>query len=196
MKTISRRLLLLTSVCCLTAGSVLAGTPTYTFDCRDMPVRDALELIGKLEGRPYRMAPALVGAPTIQGKNRSLKQLMDTLTKALPVRSTWKIDEKGALFVECSGGIQNLDPMPRYPTDPNYARTSAVVSRDGVRRAVLVFNVPSESSRSTSILVGEGESVTDPTTKRKWRVQSIRAQGCVLQSGKERRTLRLQGYPR
>ncbi len=192
-----KRQALLTLVGCLLASSALAGSPTYTFDCRDMPVRDGLEMIGKLESRPYRMGAALVGAPTIRGKNRSLKQLMDTLTKALPVRSTWKFDDKGAIFVDCSGGI--LDPdskMPRYPTDPKYARTMAVVSRGGVRRALLEFNVATPSSRSTRAVVGEGESVTDPATKRAWKVQAIRADGCLLESGKERRLLRLQALPR
>ena len=170
------------------SAPALAAEPRLTLDFRDAPIRSALELLLTLGNKQYQIGSGTVGLVTMAASGKTFAQAMDALSQAASTPLTWTAGDNGVISIGPSGPSSAMPEFPQNP--PGFARTAAVGTFGNVRKAVLEFGAP---PNSTTEVVGVGVLVRDSTTGTEWRVASIGPKGCELRAGSEKRILPLAG---
>lgn len=169
------------------AAPTVAAEPVLVLSCRDTPVRTALELLFTLTGKQYQMGNGVMGLITMSVSGITFSQTMNLLQQATPTPFSWT-ESASVISVQRVGPLGTMPELPQNP--PGFARTAAVGTFGNVRKAVLEFGPP---PNSTMEVVGVGVLVRDSTTGKEWRVASIGPKGCELRAGSEKRILPLAG---
>ena len=191
MQRRSRFLLGLGLVSLAIAASSRADEPTLTLDFRDAPARSALELVLSLENKSYTIGSGVSGFLTAKVAGQRFGSAMDIMVRGLTTPAVWTADPMGIVHIEARPGPAGPPPsFPKLAPDVNFIRVAAIGSRGAVRKAVVEFGRPPESSVA---ILGVGERAIAAPTGIEWTMVAIGPSTCTLKAARQQRMVPLWG---